>query len=216
MNKQYIKAIIFDMDGVIVDSECIYFDIEREVFSHFKIDISREEHEGFVGCSLENMWDKIIKDRSLEICKEDTVNYHRQYVMKHMEGLKLVPTKNVKEFISDIKDKNIQVALASSSTRDLISLILNKLELRNLFDVIVSGEDVKQSKPNPEIFLKAAKFLKVNPDECIVIEDSSNGVKAAKEAGMKCIGFLNPGSGKQCLEEADIIISEFPKKYFDI
>ncbi|MBW6410645.1 HAD family hydrolase [Clostridium weizhouense] len=216
MNKQYTKAIIFDMDGVIVDSERIYFGIERDVFSHFKIKISKEEHEGFVGSSLENMWDKIIKDKSLKICPKDTVNYHKQYVMKHMEGLELVPIKNVKEFINDIKEKNIKIALASSSTKALINLILNKLEIRNLFDVIVSGEEVKQSKPNPEIFLKAAKFLNVDPSDCIVIEDSSNGVRAAKKAGMKCIGFLNPGSGNQCLEEADIIISEFPKNYFDI
>lgn len=219
MNKQDTKAVIFDMDGVLVDSEPMYFQIERELFSHFKVIVSKEEHEAFVGTSLENMWDKLIADHNLQECKEKIVAYHKECVIKYMENLsELSPTKNVKEFLQNLKEEDIKIGLASSSPKDLINIILNKLDIRSFFQVIISGEEVKESKPNPEIFLKAAQLLNVDPNECIVIEDSSNGVKAAKDAGMKCIGFFNLNSGKQNLEKADIIINEFPKEisYVDI
>ena len=219
MNKQDTKAVIFDMDGVIVDSEPMYFEIERDLFRYFKVNVSKEQHEAFVGTSLENMWDKLIKDNNLQDCKENIVGYHKKHVIKHMESLlELSPTKNVKEFLEDLKENDIKIGLASSSPKDLINIILNKLNMKNFFKIIVSGEEVEQSKPNPEIFFKAAQLLNVAPNECVVIEDSSNGVKAAKDAGMKCIGFLNLNSGKQNLEKADIIINEFPKEisYVDI
>ncbi|SFC99911.1 HAD family hydrolase [Clostridium uliginosum] len=217
MNNQFTKAVIFDMDGVLADTEPIYFQIERDLFSHFKVTISKEEHESFVGTSLENMWDKIIKDHSLKECRDKIIDYNKNYVTKYIENLlELSPTKNVKEFLKDLKEKDIKIGLASSSSKNLINIILNRLDIKDFFEVIVSGEDVKQSKPNPDIFLKTAELLNVAPNECVVIEDSSNGVNAAKEAGMKCIGFLNPNSGKQNLEKADLIINQFPKEILHI
>ncbi|AGF55928.1 beta-phosphoglucomutase family hydrolase [Clostridium saccharoperbutylacetonicum] len=219
MNKQCTKAVIFDMDGVLVDSEPMYFEIERYLFSYFKVNVSKEQHEALVGTSLENMWEKLIKDNNLKQSKEKIVDYHKKYVIKHVEGLReLLPTKNIKELLEDLKEKDIKIGLASSSPKDLINIILNKLNIKKFFQIIVSGDEVEKSKPHPEIFIKVAQLLNVAPNECVVIEDSSNGVNAAVAAGMKCIGFSNPHSGKQNLENADIIINEFPNisSYLDI
>lgn len=219
MNRQEIKAVIFDMDGVLVDSEPMYFEIERYLFSYFNVNVSKEQHQAFVGTSIENMWEKIIKDNNLKENKDVIVDYHKKYVIKHMEMLsELSLTKNVKELLEDLKRKGIKIGLASSSTKQLIDIILNKLNIRDFFETIVSGDEVEESKPNPEIFIKAAQFLNVSPNECVVIEDSSNGVKAAKAAGMKCIGFLNPHSGNQNLENSDMVISKFSNinSYLDI
>jgi beta-phosphoglucomutase family hydrolase len=219
MNKQNINAVIFDMDGVLVDSEPIYFEIENHLFSYFHVEVSKKQHEAFVGISIEDMWDKLIKDNNLKYSKESIVEHHKKYVINHMENLaQLSLTKNVEELLEDLKEKDIKIGLASSSPKQLINIILSKLHIKNYFEVIVSGDEVEKSKPYPEIFLKTAKLLGVEPKKCVVIEDSSNGVKAANNAGMKCIGFLNVNSGKQNLENADMIIREFPRKslYIDI
>lgn len=219
MNIKDIRAVIFDMDGVLVDSEPVYFEIERYLFGHFNANVSKEQHQGFVGTSIENMWEKIIKDNNLKEGKEVIVDYHKKFVIKHMETLnELSPTKNVREFLENLKRKGIKIGLASSSTKQLIDIILDKLNIRDFFQIIVSGDEVEESKPNPEIFMRAAEFLNVPPHECVVIEDSSNGVRAAKAAGMNCIGFLNPNSGNQNLENSDVIISQFSNinSYLDI
>jgi HAD superfamily hydrolase (TIGR01509 family) len=101
------------------------------------------------------------------------------------------------------------LAVASSSHRRLVQYVLRKLEITRLFDLIISGEDVAHGKPDPEIFLMSAKRLKVRPAECLVVEDAKLGVEAAKEAGMKCLGYRNPHSGNQDLSKADIVTDDF-------
>ena len=105
-------------------------------------------------------------------------------------------------------ENKFKLAVASSAKRERIELVLNRFELTSYFDVIVSGYEVSNSKPHPDIFLKAAEKLKVDPKECIVIEDSANGIRAAKLANMFWIGYNNPISN-QDLSEADIIINDF-------
>jgi beta-phosphoglucomutase-like phosphatase (HAD superfamily) len=91
----------------------------------------------------------------------------------------------------------------------LVQYVLRKLEITRLFDSIISAEDVAHGKPDPEIFLTSAKRLKVSPAECLVVEDARLGVEAAKEAGMKCLGYRNPHSGNQDLSKADIVTDNF-------
>jgi beta-phosphoglucomutase-like phosphatase (HAD superfamily) len=101
------------------------------------------------------------------------------------------------------------MAVASSSSRDIVDLILSKLAIYRFFAATVSGKDVAQGKPAPEIFLKAAADLGVEPRNCIVIEDSPAGIAGAKAAGMICIGFANPNSGRLDLSDADLILDDF-------
>ena len=101
--------------------------------------------------------------------------------------------------------------MASSSGYDLIGLILSRLGISEYFDSITSGNDVKRGKPDPDVFLLAAERIGVNPRDCFVVEDSENGVKAAKSAGMKALGYVNPTSGNQCLDMADVVTDDFRK-----
>jgi HAD superfamily hydrolase (TIGR01509 family) len=121
------------------------------------------------------------------------------------------PTKGIIELLHELKRRNIRLAVASSSDRRLIDYILERLNVKTLFDSIMGAEDVACSKPNPEIFLKSAERLGVKPSECLVVEDAALGVEAAKRAGMKCVGYRNPNSGNQDLSRADIAIDDFSK-----
>lgn len=112
-----------------------------------------------------------------------------------------------------LKKNKIKVALASGSQKRFIDFILSKLPI--VFDVVVSYEDVFSSKPDPAIFLTASQKLKIEPRNCLVIEDAHNGVIAAKKAGMKCVGLINKNSGKQDLSEADLIIHKLNELNFN-
>jgi len=202
-----LKAVIFDMDGVIIDSEPIYFEIERSLFDKLGVDISQKEHESFVGMTMEGLWEKITDQYQLEDTIEDLTRLHKDSVFQYMSEAKELPiVKYIKELIEELRNRKIKLALASSSPKKLIEIILAKLNLQDSFDLIISGEEVEKGKPAPDIFTEAAYRLDLNPNDCIVIEDSTNGVKAAKAAMMKCIGFQNINSGNQDLSLADITV----------
>ena len=124
---------------------------------------------------------------------------------------KIDKLKSLTNFLKSIKNRGLKTAVASSSGYDLIGLILSRLGISEYFDSITSGNDVKRGKPDPDVFLLAAERIGVNPRDCFVVEDSENGVKAAKSAGMKTLGYINPTSGYQCLDMADFITDDFKK-----
>ncbi|MBE7900703.1 HAD family phosphatase [Paenibacillus polymyxa] len=199
-----VKAVIFDMDGVLVDSEPIYFEIERSSFAHFGAPMTEEEHHTYVGVTLESMWRQVLDRHQLTHTLEEALAYHRKNVMQTItahEGL--VAINGLERWLDWLQEKGIPVAVASSSPRSLIDLIMEKTGLGRYFDIRITGEEVSQGKPAPDIFLYAAELLGTAPAHCIVIEDSRNGVHAAKSAGMRCIGLHNPGSGQQDLSKAD-------------
>jgi HAD superfamily hydrolase (TIGR01509 family) len=116
------------------------------------------------------------------------------------------PIDGIPELVRNLAKNALAVGLASSSPSEAIALVLNKFALDQFFSVVVSGEDLKHSKPAPDIFLKTAKLLNVLPSECLVVEDAMHGVAAAKAAGMKCVGFVNKNSWNQDLSRADFIV----------
>ncbi|WP_149096374.1 HAD family hydrolase [Paenibacillus terrae] len=197
-----VKAVIFDMDGVLVDSEPIYFEIERSSFAHFGASMTEKEHHTYVGVTLESMWRQVLDRHQLTNTVEEALSYHRKNVMQTMVAHEsLVAIDGLERWLDWLQDREIPVAVASSSPRELIDLIMEKTGLGRYFDIRITGEEVSQGKPAPDIFLYAAEQLGIAPAHCIVIEDSRNGVQAAKSAGM--LGFHNPGSGRQDLSRAD-------------
>ncbi|RKD31572.1 HAD family hydrolase [Thermohalobacter berrensis] len=202
-----LQAVIFDMDGVIIDSEPIYFDIERKLFKKLNIEISKKEHHSFVGMTMEGMWEKIISQYNLEHKIDELIKLHEDSIFHYMTNAQNLPmVLHVKELIKLLSKEKVKIAVASSSPKKLIEIILEKLNITEFFDYIVSGEEVENGKPNPDIFLHTAEKLNVNPKKCVVVEDSRNGVSAAKSADMKCIGFKNINSGNQDLSQADLIV----------
>jgi HAD superfamily hydrolase (TIGR01509 family) len=205
-----IRTVIFDMDGVIIDSEPIHFKMENEMFQELKISISYEEHCSYVGTSSQNMWAIIARKHGLNVeVKELVKKQHVLYMAYLLNEKDLRPIPSVVELIEDLYHSGFGLVLASSSYMEVIEVVLRKFNLSNYFMARVSGTELANSKPHPEIFIQSAKLAKSEPGECIVIEDSQNGITSARAAGMKCIGFANPNSGVQDLSKADLVIHSF-------
>lgn len=209
-----IEGVIFDMDGVLIDSEPIYFDIEKSTFVHFGAQVEEEEHHTYVGVTLASMFEQVQQRHRLNCTVEDMLSFHVQNVMDVIrEHQELRPFDGLVAWLDWLHEAGVPMFVASSSPRALIELILERLELRSYFQGMVSGEEVAHGKPAPDIFLHAAKQLGVTSERCIVIEDSRNGVKAARAAGMRCIGHQNPGSGSQNLEQANTVIHSYTELF---
>ena len=212
-----IQTVIFDMDGVIIDSEPVYFEIDKQMFEELNIAVSFEEHCSYVGTSSQNMWNAIITKHGISEQPAELMRKEYSLYLEHLANAKdLQPIDGVVELIHELYKDNFKLVLASSSQMASIDIVLNKFKLDELFIAKVSGSELAHSKPHPEIFLRSARLIKSDPSECIVIEDSKNGVTAAKAAGMKCIGFLNPNSGNQDLKNADLVIHSFGELNADI
>lgn len=203
------KLVIFDMDGVLLDSEKLYMDMNQIFFRQLGAEISIEEHQTFIGISATKMWTYIKEKFDLAETVEKLKEQEKALKYKTLSETELFPTPGVVDFLEYLKQKEYTLAIASSSLKINVDLILSKLRLHTYFDLIISGEQVERGKPDPDIFLKVANHYNRSPEDCIVIEDSTNGVVAAKAAGMSCIGYYNPGSGKQDLSQADKILDSF-------
>lgn len=198
------------MDGVIIDSEPVYFKIDKQMFEELNIAVSFEEHCSYVGTSSQNMWRTIIEKHGITDQPEELMRKEYTHYMEYLVNAKdLQPIDGVMELINELHENDFKLILASSSRMETINIILKKFNLADLFIAKVSGSELAHSKPHPEIFLRSAHLTECDPKDCIVIEDSKNGVTAAKAAGMKCIGFLNPSSGDQNLKNADMVIRSF-------
>lgn len=205
-----IRAVIFDMDGVIAETEHVHIKAEKQTMLKYGIQISEEELHRYTGTTAKQMFTELIKKYRLDTTFEKMFKEKEKILFRLLEE-DTKPTKGVIELLHKLREMNIKLGIASSSHRKLIQYVLNKLQITNLFDSIVSAEDIVNSKPHPEIFFTSAKRLKANAAECLVVEDSKLGVEAAKEAGMKCLGYVNPSSGNQDLSKADIVIDDFSK-----
>jgi len=205
-----IKAVIFDLDGVIVESEDAHIQAEKQTLRKYRVNISTEELHKFTGTTAKAFFTEIIGKNKLNTTFEE-INNQKEEILLKLLGQDAEPTHGVLNLIQKLRQRGIKLAIASSSTRRLVDYVLKKMNITRLFDCVVVAEDVEFSKPDPEIFLKAAKKLAISPSHCLVIEDAKLGVEAAKRAGMKCIGFRNPHSGNQDLSKADIITDDFSR-----
>jgi HAD superfamily hydrolase (TIGR01509 family) len=202
-----IRTVVFDMDGVIIDSEPIHFKMESEMFQELKVSISYEEHCSYVGTSSKNMWAIVAQKHGLnDNVKELVKKQHALYMAYLLNEKDLRPINGVVDLIEDLYHSGLKLVLASSSYMETIEAVLTKFNLSDYFMAKISGTELANSKPHPEIFIQSARLAKSDPRECIVIEDSQNGITSARAAGMKCIGFVNPNSGVQDLSKADLII----------
>ncbi|MDO5607411.1 MAG: HAD-IA family hydrolase [Capnocytophaga sp.] len=201
-----MNYFIFDMDGVLVDSEPMHKKILRQVCQSLGIDLSQEYFESLTGMAAIPMWAKIKEDTQRNESPEELTAYHREFFFEKLPSAQVPEVAGVKEVIQKLKANNYSLSVASSSPRRLIDYFTQQIDIQSYFDYIISGAELQRSKPFPDIFLKVATFYDVPPERFWVMEDSKHGVAAAKSAGMNCIGFQNPNSGSQDLSQADIII----------
>lgn len=202
------KAIIFDMDGVIVDSEEMQQKAYCEAFRKQGVIISPDDY--FENTGRKDAFQRIAGKYNRKVDFDSLYNdKNKKYHETIDAGIQ--PVAGLKNLLELIKGNLLKIGLASASSLMNINFILNKLKIVELFDVIVGIDLVKRGKPYPDIFLLAAERLNVIPKECIVIEDSPNGVKAAKKAGMRCIGFTGTHNKEVNLSEADITVDDLRK-----
>lgn len=198
------------MDGVIVDTEPVHYYAYMQHFKHLNIDVPDEMYATFTGNSTRNVYQKIKETFAILDEVEGLVNHKRELfnnAFDQKEDLHLLP--GVENLIQDLHAKGFQLVLASSSAKVTIGRVFKRFNLHQYFSHIVSGEDFPKSKPHPAIFEKAVELSGTAKEECIIIEDSTNGIKAAKAAGVYCIGYKSENSKFQELQEADKIISHF-------
>jgi len=203
-----IKAVLFDMDGVIAETEHAHVEAEKQTLLKYGVQITEDELHQYTGTTAKQMFMELIAKYRLDTTYQKIFKEKEQIMFKLLE-LDTQPVKGVIELMCKLREKHVKLAVASSSHRRMVQYVLSKLKITRFFDSIISAEDVAHGKPDPEIFLMSAKRLKVSPAECLVVEDAKLGVEAAKEAGMKCLGYRNPHSGNQDLSKADMVTDDF-------
>jgi HAD superfamily hydrolase (TIGR01509 family) len=202
--------VIFDMDGVLVDTEPIYIDINRHLFKELGVEMSEERMMSYVGVPAKRMWAEIRRDFLLPESLDELIQAERSEQWQRMSAMTLLPpTDGVVPFLKQLMNAGIRRAIASSTALDLVQLIISKALIGRYFEVVISSDAVKEGKPAPDIFLCAASELGCAPSECVVVEDSPHGIRGAKRAGMKTVGFANQLSSNLDLSEADMVITDF-------
>lgn len=206
-----LKAVIFDMDGVLVDSEALHYKSNSITMKKYLgIDLDYGYYTQFIGSTVAYLWSTIKRDFQIENYSAEELNKMNDEVLEQLiktEGYP--PVKGAAEFVRSLKKQGYLLAVASSSKRFRIMDNLSMLGIEDCFDVVISGAELERPKPFPDIFLEAARELNVLPEECIVIEDSENGTNAAAAADIPCAGFINPNSGNQNLSGADYLFEDF-------
>lgn len=211
-----MKKIIFDMDGVIVDSEYTYLESKTDILKSADREKPLSYQYQFMGTTYEFMWQKMKDELDLP---EDIsfyigeMNRIREEMIQR-DGVRAI--KHAQQLIKDLASQGYELAVASSSPKKEIIRNLTELGLIDCFKVLVSGEEVERSKPNPDVFLRAAELIEADPTNCIVIEDTKNGALAAKAAGMYCFGFANPDYPTQDLSMTDEIVTDLSQIDFNV
>ncbi|KAF2962429.1 beta-phosphoglucomutase [Fervidobacterium sp. 2310opik-2] len=203
-----VKACIFDLDGVIVDTAKYHYLAWRRLAHELGFEFTEKDNEQLKGVSrmrsLEILLSvgniKIDDEKKKEELAEKKNNWYVEYISKMTEE-EILP--GVREFLNLLKDNGIKIAIGSASKNTLT--ILERIGLKDFFDVVIDGTKISKAKPDPEVFLKAAQELNIPPEECCVFEDAIAGIEAAKRAGMKVIGVGDPN----ILKEADKVIQTF-------
>ena len=186
-----MKALIFDMDGVIIDSERFYNQKDRAWFAQQGIRVDWKEFYKTMGTTSRTMQEKL-REWNPDADFDALMKKHHEFWKQQVVDYRLLFRPAVCDLISQCRTYHIKTALASSSSMKNIMQVVDQCGLQGCFDVILSGEDLENSKPDPAIFLLCAEKLQVDCSDCVVIEDSTNGVIAGKRAGMVVIGLTDP------------------------
>ena len=211
-----IKTVIFDMDGVIVDTEPVHHYAYNQHFEQLNIEVNAEMYASFTGNSTKNIFERLKIQFNLAEEVNALVETKRNLFNDAFDSKEdLYLLDGVEDLIKDLYDNGMQLVLASSSATVTINRVFNRFGLHKYFTHIVSGEDFPKSKPHPAIFLRAAELANTPVENCIVIEDSTNGIMAAKAAGIYCIGYDSFHSKLQDYSLADVVITDFKELSYE-
>lgn len=180
-----IKAVLIDMDGLLINSEELYLEANKIYFKDFDFEFTEDFHKQGTGKKFEIWIKTIIPDSVINKSGEEILKERNQVFFKLVKKkLKLMP--GARDFLN-MEKHHFKSALVTSSKKDYVNLVFDITGIKKYFDVIITGETVVYGKPDPECYLEAAKSLAVSPEECVVVEDAPSGILAGKNAGMKVI-----------------------------
>ena len=205
--KKGCKAVVFDMDGVLIDSEPIHFQVLGDFCAPLGFSLTWEEFTPFIGKDEVTFWEWAISRHGLTGSAEFYIHGYvdRLHAFFH-SATNLPPIDGVVELLQQLRREEIAIGLASSSAIGVIRDTLAALGITSYFDALAGADQVGYSKPNPAVYLKAMKDLGVRPEECGAVEDSHYGMLAAKASGAFCVAFRNPSAGEQDLSMADAFV----------
>lgn len=208
-----IEAVIFDMDGTLADSTRADYLAWERLFQDYDQKLSYEEYIPLLGIKSVTVANKYLPLKDEQELKdalarklvyfEDIINENGIFALPHAG-----------DFLKQVHQAGIPMALATSSRRAKMEMVMERLGFLGYFDVIVAGEEVTKSKPDPEVFIRAAEKLKADPQKCLVFEDAVHGVQSAKEANMKCIA-IEAEHTKGLLDKADLVVAGFKNLDFN-
>jgi len=201
--------MIFDMDGVLVDTEPIYEAMHYRHFEQLGITVTQAQFLQFIGTTSVEMWTRLQGMFQLPHSLEALLGQEEILKKQIFAEQTLAPMPGLLPLLQGLKQRQVPMAVASSSNESHIHHVLQSAGIHHYFQKLVSGQHVANSKPAPDIFLAAAAHFGVAPAQCLVIEDSTNGTLAAKAAGMDCIGFDQDQIGRQDLSAATQVITAF-------
>ena len=207
-------AVLLDMDGTLVDSEKLYDGADELMFEKLGITVTQEERLALVGINLK-AGTRLLLDFHPEInmSYEKLCDVYEKSLLGALQNAKdLTLISGVEEWLTELKANGVKMAVASSSTKKMVDYVVDRLNLRDYVQFVINGEMIQNSKPNPEIFLRAAEALGVEPGKCAVLEDSGAGIEAAKNAGMFCVAYSGTNVHGVDQSGADVIIDEYTEK----
>ncbi len=208
----FCKAVIFDMDGTLIESTNADFLAWQKVFSEYNKVLTFQDYTPLLGKRSFSVVKDLLRIQDEKEQAKALANkslYFREVIDE--QGLETVPYAI--DFLKQIANIGIPMALATSSRREKTKMVLEKVGLLSYFKIILTGEDVVNGKPFPDVFLKASSMLKIPSENCIVFEDAVSGIKAAKSAFMKCVA-ISSNHNSNLLDEADVVIETFKNLSF--
>ncbi len=204
-----IKGAIFDMDGVLVDNVRYHMRAWKQLGSEFGITLTEDAIKRVFGQRNREIIKSLIGDHLSEAEISDCA-VRKEVLYRGFMKPELKPVAGLIDFLSELKQEGLKTAVASSGPRDNVAMVLDGLDIRGFFDSVVTGADIIRSKPDPEIFLLAAKNMALAPTECAVFEDSSSGIEAARRAHCRCIALATTHTREKLLDcTPDQIIKDF-------
>jgi len=205
INLAVMKGVIWDMDGVLVDSAPFHFEAWKKIWEEKGIPFSFEDFKKIFGMRNDAIIRYFLGENvSLEEIEE--IGRRKEEYFRSMAKGRISPQEGLVELLEALREEGFKHAVASSGPRENVEFVVKELGILSFFEVLIAGEDVSHSKPHPEIFLKASERLGIPPARCIVVEDSPAGIEGAKRAGMKCIAVV----GKEGRTEGgDLIVKDF-------
>jgi len=204
------EAVIFDMDGVLIDSEPIHYEVEERIFGQLGIFVPEPLHRSYMGTSGQFMYADLKSRFGLKESVEALMEMDDLFRSEFIKSLKgIVLNEGVISLLDELKSAGLKLAVATSSSPEIVDVLLKNCEISSVFDAIITTEEAGKSKPEPDVYLLAAQKIGISPASCIVFEDSPNGLLAAKRAGMYCIAVQTDNIAMEELPSSDYVMESF-------